>query len=239
MNSAPKNAPLAIVALVIISFFLTSCGEKSSKESEYKMIYVDPLDIKIDGYRLINPALNRNQADYYIENLLGWQLIYKKTYSEVVNEIKTLPRTALYINAHGVSSNGSDFIGVNLSGGLLKGSSLTPVFNTYRFAFLNCCWSGLEPEATNFHTALTKGSKIPTTYMGWGDQVNTEGSAIFGSLFFDACDNSTPVGVAEASATMTLIASYPGYANGGGWPVRPLPSILFKGSNTLSIDCKP
>jgi hypothetical protein len=90
----------------------------------------------------------------------------------------------------------------------------------------------LEPGASEIQTALTAGGPTPTTYLGWSNKINTKGSAIFASYFFENCNGGTTVADAGRAAESTTRSTYSLY-----WLSRP--AMVFLGNSAITIDTTP
>jgi hypothetical protein len=244
-----------IAILAAGAFSLSSCGKKSVAVPGYDMIYSDSDSRGMQGFLIKDDGtnLNRpNQASYYIENSLNWAIHTANSAAIMIAEVKTKTRTGFYYRGHGIGSGGTRFVlsddgpdegdgtfrGMDVGGTLLSAGTevaakdITPAFSTYQFAFLNCCWSGLQPGATAFQTAFTKGGPKPTTYLGWSAKVNALGSALFASFFYEKCDGGTTVAVAKDDALTKVISDYPAYWINGTSPIT-------YGDTDIKIDGTP
>lgn len=152
----------------------TACGKKDPGTTGYDMVYSDasPENLQHNA----DTALNRLPADHYISDMLKWTLHPADSRTSIISEVKTTTRTGFYYRGHGAGSGGTififddpsvgdgTFVGMYINGATLTGGDLTPAFCTHTFAFVNACWSGLQPGASQIQTALTAGGPKPTTY---------------------------------------------------------------------------
>ena len=184
-----------------------------------------------------------------IDERLGWNITELGDHdkADIIDALKKPENGIFYFRGHGVGTSGSvnnwlydedegdgTFAGLamNRSGkDVLNAGDMGLVSHSYVLAFINCCFSGGDPDVGGIQAALSKGG-TKCVYMGWNTKVARVISHYYASFFFNELDSGKTIADAADAAYRSCINDQPAYMTNR-------PSVVKRGKLDISIDRKP